>query len=63
MTYQNLSIAINLASAFIGLAALVYAIVRDRKKGPKDPEERSRVRPRTGPALPLGPRSGPPGGR
>jgi hypothetical protein len=42
MTYQNLSIAINLASAIIGLAALVYAIVRDRKKGPEDPEKRDR---------------------
>jgi hypothetical protein len=42
MTYQNLSIAINLASAIIGLAALMYAIVRDRKKPPKDPEERGR---------------------
>ena len=29
-------------SAIIGLAALVYAIVRDKKKDPEDPEERDR---------------------
>jgi hypothetical protein len=43
MSYENLSIAINSASAIIGLAALVYAIVRDKnKKDPKDLEKRDR---------------------
>ena len=41
MNYENLSIAINFASLVIGLAALVYAIIRD-KKDPKDPENRDR---------------------
>jgi hypothetical protein len=41
MSYEYLSIVINLATAVIGLAALIYAIVRDKsKKKSGDPEKR-----------------------